>query len=279
MPSEPGRLRELVRQHMVHSENHLKVGYGGTVSRCNVGGKCCWDFPHPPRAYTQLNAKQRVSYKRGPDDAWVSPYCPALLLLWEGHMHVEVIFTVDVFLYVYKYLFKGPDHADVAVKSAPGNACNDSDPVADYIRRRYVSVPEAAWRLFGFKISQHNPSIARLAVHEPGQNRPRYRVGAVNANSSDASSLIRYFMRPNAALFDSMLYTTYNTEYTFTLMPHEGVSSLSGEWWVESKGSSNTRLRVVRRRIRGEKVARIKSVRPGMGEVFYIRLLLFHKPA
>ena len=177
----------------------------------------------------------------------MSPYCLALLLLWEGHMHVEVIFTVDVFLYVYKYLFKGPDHADVAVKSAPDNTCNDdiSDPVTDYIRHCYVSVPEAAWRLFGFKISQHNPSVARLAVHEPGQNCPRYRVGTLNANTSDASSLIRYFMRPNSPQFDSMLYTTYNTEYTFTLMLPEGISSLSGEWWIESQGSPNTQLRVV----------------------------------
>jgi hypothetical protein len=281
MPSEPGRLRDLVVQHMIHSENHLNVRPDGTTSRCNVRGKCCWDFPHPPRPYTQLNAKQRVDYKRGPGDAWVSPHCPALLLLWEGHMHVEIIFTVDVFLYVYKYLFKGPDHANVAIKPTARDTHDDSDPVADYIRHRYISVPEAAWRIFGFKISQQNPSVARLAVHEPGQNRPQYRVGARNANSSDASSLIRYFMRPNALLFDSMLYTTYNTEYTFTPMPRDGTNSLSGEWWIESEPQGNlcTQPRIVRRRVRGEKVARIKSVRPGMGEVFYIRLLLFHKPA
>ena len=35
---------------------------------------------------------------------------PVLLLLWEGHIHVQAIFMVDVFLYIYKYLFKGPDH-------------------------------------------------------------------------------------------------------------------------------------------------------------------------
>ena len=48
MPSEHGRLHELVRQHMVHSEGRLKVGRDGTVSRCNIGGNCYWDFPHPP---------------------------------------------------------------------------------------------------------------------------------------------------------------------------------------------------------------------------------------
>ena len=66
--------------------------------------------PPPPREYIQLNAKQGINHACGPEDGWVSTYCPALLLLWEGHIHVQAIFMVDIFLYIYKYLFKGLDH-------------------------------------------------------------------------------------------------------------------------------------------------------------------------
>ena len=99
---------------MMHSERHLDVDPTGTSSpsRCNKNGQCCYGYPHPPQPYTKLNAKQRVDYRRGTDDSWVVPYSPALLLLWEGHINVEAVFTVDVFLYIYKYLFKG-EHSSV----------------------------------------------------------------------------------------------------------------------------------------------------------------------
>ena len=98
----------------MHSERHLDVDPTGTSSpsRCNKNGQCCYGYPHPPQPYTKLNAKQRVDYQRGTDDSWVVPYSPALLLLWEGHINVEAVFTVDVFLYIYKYLFKG-EHSSV----------------------------------------------------------------------------------------------------------------------------------------------------------------------
>lgn len=51
----------------------------------------------------------------------------------------------------------------------------DSDAIDDYLRVRYISAPEAAWRIFGFSLSQQSPSVTRLAVHMPGRNLPRYR--------------------------------------------------------------------------------------------------------
>jgi hypothetical protein len=109
IPADPGPLRNLVLSHMIHSEHHLDVDPTGTrgPSRCNKNGKCCYNYPHPPCPHTQLNSKQRIDYRRGTGDAWVVPYSPALLLLWEGHLNAEAVFTVDVFLYIYKYLFKG----------------------------------------------------------------------------------------------------------------------------------------------------------------------------
>lgn len=67
---------------MIHASNHLEVR-GGVPLRCNKNDKCCYGYPwpHAPRPYTQLNAKQRVDYCNTDADVWVVPYNPALLLL------------------------------------------------------------------------------------------------------------------------------------------------------------------------------------------------------
>jgi hypothetical protein len=73
-----------------------------------------------------------------------------------------------------------------------------------------------------------------------------------------------------------MLYATYYTDFT-TLKASRANSD--GEWWPESGTIPNAPPHTVRRRTRGEKVARLHTIRPGLGEVFYIRLLLLHHAA
>jgi hypothetical protein len=51
---------------------------------------------------------------------------------------------------------------------------NNSTAIEDYLRVRYISAPEAAWRIFGFDISHQRPSVAWLAVHIPDHNLPKY---------------------------------------------------------------------------------------------------------
>jgi hypothetical protein len=93
---------------MIHNKDHLKEPIPDPPPRCVKNKKCVYNYPKAPQHHTHLNANQRVDYKREERDKWVVPYSPALLLLWEGHLNVEAVFTVDVFLYIYKYLFKGP---------------------------------------------------------------------------------------------------------------------------------------------------------------------------
>ena len=125
IPDAPGRLRQLVLAHMVHGEDHLTRRY----SRCNRDGRCIYNFPFAPNAHTHIDQHQRVLYKRREQDAWIAPYVPALLLLWEGHIHTDAIFSVDVFLYIYKYLFKGPDSTSFTL-TQPDEHIN---PIDDYI--------------------------------------------------------------------------------------------------------------------------------------------------
>jgi hypothetical protein len=55
-----------------------------------------------------VNKYSRVLYHRQiKESAWIASYIPALLLLLRCHVHVDIYFTVNVVLYLYKYLFKG----------------------------------------------------------------------------------------------------------------------------------------------------------------------------
>lgn len=90
----------------MHPQSHLDNPY----SRCNRGGKCVWNFPLPLNQSTSLNQHGRLKYRqRKEEDRWVVSYMPCLTRLLECHVNVDVCFTVNIFMYFYKYLFKGPD--------------------------------------------------------------------------------------------------------------------------------------------------------------------------
>ena len=254
---------------MVHDSLHLQCEY----SRCNKNGRCVYNYPHPPNAFTQLDQRQRVNYRRSTHDGWIVPYSPPLLLLWEGHINVEAIFTVDVFLYIYKYLFKGPDHANFTLRSDN----DESTPIDDYIRARYFSTCEAAWRILAFNITHQSPSVAHLAIHKPGTNHHQYR-RSPSSTPSESSTLLRYFMRPTDVLFNDMLYSAYYEQFLLIARPTHD-HDFPSKWWEEGYTVLNVPPNIVKRRSSGEKVARLQSVRPGMGESFYIHVLLFHHPA
>jgi hypothetical protein len=275
---------------MIHNKDHEKEPIPVPPPRCIKNKKCVYKYPKAPQHHTQLNANQRVDYKCGPDDAWVVPYAPPLLLLWEGHLNVEAVFTVDVFLYIYKYLFKGlpflsrpslrllmpiigPDHATLNLKGMRDVSLDARD---DSMRMRYISANEAAWRIFGFHISQQVPSVSCLSIHLPDENHHQYRLPQSKSAASESSSLLCYFIRPSHPLFDDMLYATYFTN--FIIKKHNGKDPEIA-WWEESGVIPNSPAHIVVRCSRGEKVTRLRTVRPGHGDAFYLRLLLLHHSA
>lgn len=98
---------------MLHGENHLQT----TTSRCNKNGKCVYGFPKAIRDTTGTDDLGRVQYRRRHvKDSMVVPYSPALLKVLECHCNVDaVIRSAAVFIYLYKYLFKGVDRANFQV--------------------------------------------------------------------------------------------------------------------------------------------------------------------
>jgi hypothetical protein len=103
---EDRELRRLVEEFMQHKESHLL----SPESRCNKKGRCIYGFPHAVQEQTTVDDHGRVQYRRRhPKSAWTVSYIPALLQLLRCHVNVDICFTANVVLYLYKYLFKGAD--------------------------------------------------------------------------------------------------------------------------------------------------------------------------
>ena len=109
MPDETQpELRRLVQQFMMHHENHLSVPY----SRCNRNGKCQYGFPEPIIPITSLDKYGRFRYRqRNTQSAMVVTHIPAFLQLLQCHCHADIVSEISVFMYLYKYLFKGVNYA------------------------------------------------------------------------------------------------------------------------------------------------------------------------
>ncbi|KAG1805933.1 uncharacterized protein BJ212DRAFT_1231425, partial [Suillus subaureus] len=81
----------------------------------------------------------------------VVSYCPALLTLADCHSHFDIVYTMKVFSYLYKYLYKGPDTAHFTIKEdIDANEPVPLNEVHDYQKGRYLSAPKAAWQILNF---------------------------------------------------------------------------------------------------------------------------------
>jgi hypothetical protein len=188
------------------------------------------------------------------------------------HIFVDVVFTVSIFTYLYKYLYKGPDRAHFNIARQNEDRV---DELNDYVEGRYLPAHEAAWRILGFHITSKTPAVACLPLHLPNKNVPRFSGGTSNSKPS-TTLLIRYFACPLNPTFDNITYTDYFKD--FVLYKASAEELTSPNVFVEQVIANCPVNKVSPRQI-GLKVTRIQMISPTAGELFYLRALLLHRPA
>jgi hypothetical protein len=116
------------------------------------------------------------------DNQWVVPHNLDLFIKYNAHINVEICNTVKSVKYIYKYVYKGHDRANVAISQA-SNATSittadvddrSEDEIRQYLDARYVSAAEACWRLFHFSLHQEYPPHQRLQIHLSGEQTVYY---------------------------------------------------------------------------------------------------------
>ncbi|KIJ40641.1 hypothetical protein M422DRAFT_109402, partial [Sphaerobolus stellatus SS14] len=273
LPTDNPSLRAKVWKWMRHNEDHLTR----ENSRCNRNGKCIYGFPHPITEQTWIDESTgRVHFKRlTEEERWIAPHVPEFIDQFDCHIYFDVSSTVQVFMYMYKYVFKGPDHINFQIQN-PEREKNLTDEVNDYINGRYLSATEAAWRILGFQITSKKPAVTCLPVHLPNQNRIQFNQGQ-NRQTSTVSNLIRYFFRPLDPNFNALLYTEYFQQYVH--YPYRLNEDLRDDETLEQIIPGTSARHKISKRMTGEIVARLQTIPLTAGETFYLRALLAHRPA
>lgn len=149
-PTQEPILHKIVMKNMIH------VPCG---SWCLVDGKCSKHFPRSFQEETLVGEDGYPTYRRRNtgmlynrpngsivDNRHVVPYNRRLLEIFNCHINVEVVSSVQSVKYLFKYIHKSHDCAAVTVGEVPSEqSIINHNEIKNYIEARYVSPIEATW--------------------------------------------------------------------------------------------------------------------------------------
>ena len=141
---EPNIFNQVV-SHMVHGP----CGQLNKKSPCMDQNKCTKDYPKAFVEETQENVDGYPLYRRREsstfvkggcvlDNRWIVPYNKYLLRKFDAHINVEICSSIRSVKYLYKYVYKGHDCANMELRksgdmeSAP-NPAVDHDEIKQYV--------------------------------------------------------------------------------------------------------------------------------------------------
>ncbi|XP_077239757.1 uncharacterized protein LOC143880671 [Tasmannia lanceolata] len=150
--------------------------------------KKLWDFSMSlihngfPVYRRRRDGRKVIVRGRKIDNRWVVPYNIDLLIKYNAHINVELCAKTKVIKYLFKYIHKGPDRATVVLEvdsktnvQHTDNFRQENDEVKQYLDCRYISAPEACWRVFEFDLQAQHPSVERLQFHLPEEQHVIFR--------------------------------------------------------------------------------------------------------
>lgn len=137
------------------------------------------------------------------DNTFVVPYNPQLLLKYRAHIDINLEFCASVksVKYLFKYVYKGHDCANLEMNANQSEEIDvmqdQHDEITMYLNCRYISAPEAIWRLSEYRMHEQSHTIYRLAIHLPDQQRVYFQPGveseAVERAGSHNTHLTAWF--------------------------------------------------------------------------------------
>ncbi|KAJ3702672.1 hypothetical protein LUZ61_006377 [Rhynchospora tenuis] len=272
----------VVSQFMVHGP----CGAARPHSPCMQNNRCTKRFPKRFHDATLMTEDGVVVYRRRDtgltvqkngvslDNRYVVPYNLNLLFKYQAHINVDRCHTSVMIRYLFKYISKGRDRARVSLTRAQPNIGPNTnqdgastsqqtqsehivDEVLDYLDCRYLTPHESIWRLFQYHIHYSHPSVERLPIHLPFENSLLFHdaqplTQVVNNPVNRKTKLTAWFdLNVKDPVARTLTYPEVTRLYT---------------WHDDNK--------VWEFRQQGNRVARMNFVPPGVGEIYYLRMLL-----
>ena len=211
-PEQFPELHTIVTSFMMHGP----CGLSNPKSPCMEDGKCTKQFPKDfvdktftgdGYPYYRRRNDGKIVMKNGVplDNRYVVPYNPYLSKKYNAHINVEICSSIKSCKYLYKYVYKGPDMASVAVASGNDMESQEAnvnknhkshpehvDEIEKYVNSRFITASEGFWRICAFDVHGREPSIQCLAVHEENSQIITFNErnpGAALSNPQDTTLL------------------------------------------------------------------------------------------
>jgi len=287
IPDKKDPIYDRVTKSMIHGPKCKARGF----SCCdNINKMCKNGYPHRYETETTLDEDNYPRYRRrSPEDggnffykyinqvrtkvtnADVVPHSPWLIKKYDCHINVEYVHSVRSLKYVFKYIMKGSDQANVTVEKAT-NATGESqetnvevaqarDEIKDYESKRYVSSVEACWRLLKYPIVERSPNVEALKVHVPGEQQIRFTPDP-NTDRAEAEEMLIDCSR------------TTLTEYFRMCREKKGGAEELYYHQMPEKFTWNATKKEWKPRQRGFAIGRMHQAHPSNVERYHLRLLL-----
>src|SRR5688572_18262244 len=230
------KLYEIVMKSMIHGP----CGLLNPKSPCMENNICTKNFPKQFQHETIFNVNGYPLYRRRPgleapvgqftvDNRYVVPYNKFLTMRYNCHINVESCQSVKSIKYIFKYIYKGYDCASVVFQD--GNETNFiHDEIRQYLDARYVSAPEAMWRLLENSMHDRSHATIRLAIHLPNEQLVYFQEG----NGETAASKAQNRMTHLTAWFKLNRLDETAHQYLYTEIPYH---------YVYDQGTTNWKLR------------------------------------
>lgn len=147
-------LRAYVVKHMMHEP----CGESNPKNSCMRDNECKNHYPmefaevrsmckNSYATYRRRHNNDKVRVRNVPlDNRHVVPYCPFLIAKYDCHINVEICADIKLVKYLYKYIHKGHDR--VFYNIVGNTSAEAQDEIQSYQNGRWVSAPEAYWRLY-----------------------------------------------------------------------------------------------------------------------------------
>nr|XP_047129403.1 uncharacterized protein LOC100202463 [Hydra vulgaris] len=254
-------LFEIVKTCMIHGP----CGILNPNSPCMKDGVCTKKFPKEFNPCTVAIFNGYPNYRRldngrvviikgnQVDNRWVVPYNPWLSKKYQAHINVEACMSIKSVKYLYKYVYKGHDCANVVI-----NESVDHDEINTYLDCRFVSAPEALWRIYEYSISDMSHTIIRLQIHLPDNQRVHFNEGEEQVAIDRAAQRDTHL----TAWFKLNAENNEARQYSYVEIPYHFVFGKNCMWKVRQRGSDKVVVRMYK----------VSS----FCELFFLRLLLLH---